>query len=153
MTVKGSTVGTIAVVWAAALALGACDAPPEPADDTAPVLLVEERDGLVFMRQNVEPAVTMEALFEGRVTVDAEGCPRLDTPDAPAVVWPRDHEVAVEGGEVTILDGEGAAVGTLGGTFSLAGGEVPLLSDDMGFTADDRARAEERCPGKYWIAA
>jgi hypothetical protein len=151
--VKRSTLGAIAAVWAVALALGACDGPLDPSGDTGPSLLVEERDGLVFMRQNVEPPVTMEALFQGRVIVDAEGCPRLDTPGGPAVVWPRDYDVAVEGGEFMILDGEGAAVGTLGGTFSLGGGEVTLLSDAMGFTADDRARAEERCPGRYWITA
>lgn len=150
---KGSKVGAIVAIWGMGLGLAACDDPAGPAADTGPSLLVEERDGLVFMRQNVEPAVTMEALFQGRVTVDAEGCPRLETPEAPAVVWPRDYDVAVESGEFTILDGEGDAVGTLGGEFSLGGGEVTLLSDAMGFTTDDRARADERCPGKYWITA
>lgn len=39
----------------------------------------------------------------------------------------------------------------MGGSFSLGGGEVPELSDTMGFTQADRDLAEDHCPGRYLI--
>lgn len=135
------------------LAVAACGDAVDPAGDETPepALVVEERFGVVFLTQNVFPRAMMDALYEGRVVADEEGCLRLDTPTASTVVWPRDYDVEERDVGIVVVNGEGSEVGTVGGAFSLAGGEVSELSDALGFTSEDRSRAAERCPGRYWI--
>lgn len=142
----------IATFPLAVLAVTACGDAVDPAAETPePALAVEERFGVVFLTQNVFPLAMMDALYEGRVVADEEGCLRLDTPTASTVVWPRDYDVKERDDGVVVVNGEGAEVGTVGGAFSLAGGEVSELSDALGFTSEDRSRAATHCPGRYWI--
>lgn len=150
---RSSMFARIATLSLAILAVAACGDAVDPAGDETPepALAVEDRGEIVFLTQNVVPLVAMDALYEGRVVVDDEGCLRLDTPTASTVVWPRDYDVEARDDGFVVVNGEGAEVGTVGGAFSLAGGEVNELSDAMGFTSEDRARAAERCPGRYWI--
>lgn len=133
------------------LAAGACSSSSITASNPEVRLQVEDEAGVVFMTQNVIHEVTMDALFEGAVVEDAEGCLRLDSPDAHAVIWPHGFSPREVDGGVEILDDEGTLVGTVGGEFSLAGGEITTLSDEMGFTQADRDLADSRCPGRYWI--
>lgn len=121
--------------------------------ETAVHLQVRHEQGVLLLTQNVVQEVTMDALYEGTVTADADGCLRLDGPSPVTVVWPMGYSLEREGGELRITDASGAPVGVLGGDFSLAGGEVAELLDAMGFTAEDRALAEARCPGDYWVVA
>lgn len=143
----------IATLWLAVLAVTACGDAVDPAADETPepALAVQDRAGVVLLTQNVVPLVAMDALYEGRVVADEEGCLRLDTPTASTVVWPHDYDVEQRDDGIVVVNGDGSEVGTIGGAFSLAGGEVNELSDAMGFTSEDRSRAAARCPGRYWI--
>lgn len=105
----------------------------------------------MVLTQNVVPQVTMDALFEGDVTLDGAGCIRLASGDAPTVIWPVGYGVRSEGSDRVVHDDQGARVGVIGGSFSLDGGEVPQLSDALGFSDDDRALAASQCPGGFWI--
>lgn len=133
---------------------GACSSdsssPTEPVPTSALQLTVQE-DVAVFT-QNVVPEATMEALYEGVVNVDGAGCLRLATPEAHTVIWPVGYGVRSEGPDRVVHDDQGNPAGTIGEAFSLPGGEVTELSDALGFTEDDRALADSRCPGRYWIA-
>lgn len=68
-------------------------------------------------------------------------------------MWPKGYGFDAKGDDVRILDAAGARVGTVGGAFKFGGGEVPYLHEGLGFTPDDRAFAEARCPGRFWIAS
>ena len=95
----------------------------------------------------------MDALFQGRVVTDAAGCIRLDSPppDAGTVVWPFGFTLAREGRVLSVRDAAGREVGRIGGSFRFGGGHVPFLHEGTGFSAAERARAEARCPGTFWI--
>lgn len=108
--------------------------------------------GVVFITMRTTPAESMEALFEGRVLMDAAGCLRIDTADGATVVWPKDYGFEIAAGVIRILDEQGDVIGHVGGTFELGGGEVPFLTEAAGFTGADQDLADSRCPGKYWIA-
>lgn len=133
------------------LACASCDGSPTSETQPRPRLHLQDAAHVVFMTQNVVPAATMDALFQGRVVADRAGCLRLDSPDPPTVVWPHGYRVRVGPDGVRILDRDGHTVGSVGKRFSLGGGEVPALADGMGFTEADRELAESRCPGRYWI--
>lgn len=145
----------VVLITTAALAVAGCGDTlgPDIYRTPEPALRIEDFSGIALFTQNVIPEVTMDALYEGRVDIDADGCLRLDTPDAPTVVWPLGYDLEGQGDVVAILDRHGETVGVAGGAFSLAGGEVDELTAAMGFDDEDRARAEERCPGEYWIVA
>lgn len=113
-------------------------------------LLFQERTGVVFVTQNVVPAAVMEALFEGPVVADPAGCLRLDSPDNATVVWPKGFTITENGSRMVVHDATGRAIGTIGESFRLGGGEVQSL-DGSSVSAADRERATAHCPGRYWI--
>ena len=139
---------TGAVALATAVAAACSSSPVELETETS--LEVSETAGVVLMTQNVVHDVTMDALYEGVVAADDAGCLRL-AGDGATVVWPRGYTARSSLGEVQIRDAEDRLVGQVGGSFSLAGGEVDSLTDQMGFTQEDRDLATSTCPGKYWI--
>lgn len=114
-------------------------------------LQAHDRAGVLLLTQNVAQGATMDALFVGPVVADDAGCLRLGGSDGPTVVWPQGYTAQSALGWVWIRDANGTAVGKVGGSFSLGGGEVPELSDAMGFTQADRDLAEDHCPGRYLI--
>lgn len=135
----------------AVLAAAACSSADIGGLEPDPSFEMEERDGVVFMTQNVVPAAMMDALYMGRVFLAEEGCLRLETSETASPVWPKGYGFSVAGGEIRVLDRDGEVVGTVGEEFRLPGGLVPELSDAMGFDQADRDLAESRCPGDYWI--
>lgn len=132
--------------------LGACSDPLSPGS-TSPNLQVLSASGVKLITQNLVPADAMNALFEGPVVSDEQGCIRLDAEDDATVIWPHGFtlESTIEG--IVIRDESGGSVGRLGDDFTLGGGEVTSLTDAMGFTDADRRLAEEHCPGRYWIVS
>ena len=113
-------------------------------------------DGLVFLSLNADPALlsqnapplaVMDALYEGRVSADANGCIRLESSDRHTVIWP--YQFKLSGNAV--LDADGRTIGTLGGQFKFGGGEVASLENIAIISDADRARAQARCPGRFWI--
>ena len=115
--------------------------------DEADLLGLNGGGNTVFLVQRNQPTVVMEALFEGRVEADAEGCLRLEGPNPATVVWPFGSRL--EGSRV--LDSAGHEIGRIGGEFRFGGGEVPSLQAWIAGTAEERGRIEARCPGRYWI--
>ena len=138
---------TAVVVLTAAVA--ACSSSPAELE-TQTSLEVSETAGVVLMTQDVVHDVTMDALYEGVVAADDAGCLRLGG-DGATVVWPRGYTAQGSLGEVWIRDDEARVVGQVGGSFSLPGGEVAVLTHEMGFTLEDREAATSACPGTYWI--
>ncbi len=125
---------------------------PEPALD-GDTIAVRIDAGIVFLRMRITPDAHMDALFEGRVVADDQGCLRLDSVDRHTVVWPAGYDFTAADGAVRILDADGSPVGVVGDAFRFGGGEVTSLHDGLGFTRADRELAEAHCPGRYWIVA
>lgn len=108
------------------------------------------QDDLIFLTQNRRPSAAMEALFTGPVVADDAGCLRLASEEGPTVVWPEGYTLDTSGDVPRVLDEDGAPAGAFNEELVLAGGEVPTLRTSMGFTDEDRERAEA-CPGRYWL--
>lgn len=137
-------------VAAALLILAACSE-ASPTEFTSPNLHVSSASGMHLITQNIVPAASMEALFQGRLFLDDRGCIRLDSEDDATVVWPHGFtaERTVEG--IVVRDADGALFGRIGDELSLVGGKVATLHEGMGFTEEDRSLATQHCPGRYWI--
>jgi hypothetical protein len=117
--------------------------------DPAAVRLNE--GGILFLTQNLAPNAVMEALFQGRIVADEAGCLRLQPGDRVTVIWPKGFTLERVSGAFLVRDAGGRAVGRIGDTFRLGGGEVPYLHQGIGLSAADRERAMSRCPGIFWI--
>lgn len=113
--------------------------------------LTEDESGFVFLVQATVPSAVMDALFQGRVVADANGCLRLDSVDDATVVWPAGYRLVRDGTQLLVRSPEGRTAGRLGGSFKLGGGEVDALHDGLSISAADRQIAQSRCPGKFWI--
>lgn len=138
---------------ALALGLAACSSPsgPElagPQEVAGAVLMTH--DG--FFNQG-STNVGMDALFEGDVARDEEGCLRIASADRHTVIWPAGYRLTERDGNLVVLDAEGQAAGTVGGTFRLGGGEAETLHEDLRVSDAVRETATERCPGRYWIVS
>jgi hypothetical protein len=129
----------------AGVLLAACASDPAGTQDP-------DDDDILFLVQTVVPDVVMDALFVGRVVVDPAGCVRLDSVDDATVVWPKAFALDARDGALRVLNAQQQEAGRIGGTFRLAGGEVPFLHGQS-VSAADRARAATRCPGRYWMVA
>lgn len=143
----------LGLALALGLAVAACSSPSSPE-----LAEPQEVSGAVLMTHdgffNQEPTnVGMDALFEGEVTRDAEGCLRIGGADRPTVIWPAGYELTERGDDLVVLDSEGRDVGTVGGAFRLGGGEVETLHEDLKVSDAVRETATERCPGRYWIVS
>jgi hypothetical protein len=122
--------------------LGGCRS--EPLDLT-------EDEAFVFLVQKVTPLIVMDALFEGRVRADAQGCIRLESVDDATVVWPAGFRLVRDGTDLEIRDADDRPVGRLGDRFRLGGGEVAELHDGLGLDPAVRQLAANGCPGRFWI--
>jgi hypothetical protein len=138
---------TVRAACMAALALAACS----PGEAGGPALAGGENpDAAVFLRQNEPAQNVMDALFQGRVLRDAQGCLRLEGAQPATVIWPYGFTLENRPGGLHVRDAAGRALGRIGGSFRFGGGFVP--SDDYAGLSDaDRALAGSRCPGEYWI--
>lgn len=107
-----------------------------------------------FPRQAFGGEGGMMALTEGRLTLDGEGCLRIETPGyAPVPVWPADFGLDTGDDGVRVLDREGRLVGRVGQKISLGGGGIPKGTLEGNDLLDKRTLDEllERCPGGYWL--
>lgn len=148
------------VVVGMSVGVGACSSPTSGLDagadgavERAVALEVRQGGGILLLTQATEPEVSMDALYTGPVTADAGGCLRLDTAEGVTVVWPKGFRARSSDGGTVIENAGGRAVGRVGDSFRLGGGEVPFLHEGLGFTPTDQELAASRCPGKFWIVA
>ena len=133
----------------ACFALAACD----PAAGTRPRTTLDDPPGVVFLAEETAANAYMDALFQGGVTLDTQGCLRLDTSERHTVVWPHGYTLEASSGAFRVKDEQGRLVGTIGGSFRFGGGEVPSLASVVNLSASARAQAEANCPGRYWLAS
>lgn len=133
------------VPWVVTMAMGAVGCANEPFD------LTDDSVRFVFLAQQVAPTVVMDALFEGRVVTDAQGCLRLDSAVGATVVWPFGSRLVLEGTHLEIRNASGRRIGRVGGTFRFGGGELEALHPGLALRDGDRQLASSRCPGRYWI--
>ncbi len=123
-----------------------------PTGNAGPLAVRSQEPGeVIFLVQNATPDAVMGALFQGRVIKDDHGCLRLESADQHTVIWPNGFTLEGVGAELRVLDGTRNEVGRIGGSFRLGGGEVPVLHGGVPVSPDDRQRAIESCPGRYWI--
>ncbi len=105
-------------------------------------------DGQTIYFPRQAPAVAgMDALMEGTLVLDDNGCLRVQyesvfLAEAPVIIWHYDFSLAVEGEEITVLNGDGEPVGRVGEWTRLGGGGGRTLAEP---------EMPEACPGPYWI--
>lgn len=113
---------------------------------------------VVFAAQQRRPNGVMDALFTGKVVLDAQGCFRLDIPPgeevSTTVVWPFGASLEGRGPTMRVLDEDGRLIVRVGGDTSFGGGFVPGV-DHMASTGalspNMVSALRIRCPGQFWI--
>lgn len=140
-----STIRPLAAITA--LALAACSR----GEDRGPSLAGGEKpDATVFLVQSEPQDAVMEALYEGKIVRDAQGCLRIEGADPATVVWPYGFTLVGSGADLQVKDAAGRVLGRIGDSFKFGGGHVP--SGNYAFLPEpDRAAAAARCPGDVWI--
>lgn len=113
---------------------------------------VDDASDTVFLTQATPPGAVMEALYEGRVYRDEQGCLRLETMSGMGhtAVWPYGFTLETRGGASHVVDPRRRSIGRVGGSFRFGGGEVPS-AEWADLTTEQRALAQSRCPGRYWV--
>jgi hypothetical protein len=93
----------------------------------------------------------MDALFQGHVVRDDQGCLRLQGAQPATVIWPLGSTLESRDGTRYVKDGAGRELARIGAATSLGGGYVPS-HEYANLSARDRSLAQTRCPGEYWLA-
>lgn len=131
-----------------ALGLSAC----AQADGTNPARNGNDPpNATVFLTQSTRPKATMEALYEGKVNRDPQGCLRVESEGGAVVIWPYGFRLAERDGGLYVENEQGRTIGQIGGDFRMGGGFVSTGNTAAFLTGADRARAA-KCPTEsYWI--
>ena len=116
------------------------------------------RSAVYFPVQSSESADAMTALIRGELTLDGEGCLRIEEPaqDLGSVpVWPAGFEAVTSGDETRVLDEEERVVGRVGEWITVGGGGIAVGTlEDNDLVKEPVLRGLlARCPGDYWLAA
>lgn len=105
-------------------------------------------DGQIIYFPRQAPAVaSMEALLEGTLVLDDNGCLRVQhesvpPAEAPVIIWHYDFLLDINGAEVTVLNGDGEPVGRVGEWTRMGGGNSRTVAEP---------EMPPACPGPYWI--
>jgi hypothetical protein len=110
-----------------------------------------EVPGVAFPRQGpVEgPRVVMEALLIGRLVL-ADGCLRIESvhgDGSQLPIWPPEFDLAAQGDEIQVLDGEGRVVARVGEEVYMGGGGGSATA----LAGCVREQLPDACSGPYWI--
>lgn len=140
----------------AAFAAAACSSPSSSLDHDLLVeadhVAAQDGVGIHLLVQIDDLDAYPNALYRGRLMLDAAGCVRLAASTGPTtVLWPKGFSGRAVDGEIEIRDQLGAVVGRTGRNFRLGGGGVPTLHEGLGFTMADHELAVSRCPGAFWL--
>lgn len=145
--------------WVLLVGLSACSSPTsnldsdtEPEVERATVLEARSEAGVVLFTQLFDLDAYPSALARSVLTVDDDGCLRLESTERPTVLWPKGFRARSEGARTAILNAAGEVVGRTGDVFRMGGGGLPFLHEGLGFTPEDQALAVSRCPGEFWLA-
>ncbi|MDH3223344.1 MAG: hypothetical protein OEO23_06480 [Gemmatimonadota bacterium] len=106
---------------------------------------------ILFLTQLEAQSTVLQALYQGRVNLDQQGCLRLEgTADRHTVIWPHGFGLARDKVSVIVQDPDGREKVRVGENTRFGGGEVVDLPTGL-LSAGMAAAARERCPGRYWI--
>jgi hypothetical protein len=125
----------------------ACGGDPGPGPDLTGLANPE---ATVFLALKDPPGVFMEALFQGTVTRDANGCLRAEGSEGATVIWPHGTRLEARGSALFVVDAAGRELGRIGGRFRMGGGYSQAAYHYL--SGADTERAQTRCPGNYWVA-
>ncbi|HEY0021392.1 MAG TPA: hypothetical protein VGB24_00720 [Longimicrobium sp.] len=115
-----------------------------------PTLSGDENPLAVTFVAQVNQTTSMEALYHGVVSRDANGCLRAEG-SSRTVIWPEGWKLEARGESLFVKDATGSEVGRIGGQFRLGGGEIPSV-EFASLSASDAQLLQTRCPGSYWLA-
>ena len=109
--------------------------------------------GAVFLTQENPQGAFMDALFQGRISLDDEGCLRAESAGGsrPTVIWPAGYTLHSNMGALRVKDADGDVVGVVGGRFSIGGGYGQ--GEFVNLSPTERELFETRCPGVVWLAS
>ncbi len=106
---------------------------------------------ILFLTQLEPQSIVLQALYQGRVDLDQQGCFRLQgTADRHTVVWPHGFGLVRDKVSVIVQDSRGREKVRVGENTRFGGGEVADLPAGL-LSAEMAAAAQQRCPGRYWI--
>jgi hypothetical protein len=107
----------------------------------------------VFLVHKTPHPNGMDALYEGSVDRDPQGCLRVDADGGAVVIWPYGFTLRTRSGGLYVENAEGRTVGRIGGDFRMGGGLVDAVHLDTYLSEIDRARAAVCHADSYWIAS
>ena len=111
----------------------------------------EDPSATVFVSLDAALDLYPDALYQGRVVRDEQGCLRTEGPGQYTVVWPYGYQLVERGGKLHVQDAQGNDVGKIGGSFKFGGGEMQTI-DHLPISTQKRERAVGSCPGRFWLA-
>ena len=108
---------------------------------------------VVFVSLQSDPNAWPEALYQGGLLIDDEGCLRLQGWSSnPAVVWPTGYRLSSIDGRLFIRDAQGEVRARLDADFQLGGGEMQTV-DHLDLSSSSRTALATHCPGTYYLAS
>jgi hypothetical protein len=134
-----------------AVLAGCANGTSEVAEPPGAVLLDGTGHEVVFLTLDRVPGAHMEALFDGPLVLDAQGCLRGGDEEAATFIWPYGFDAVPGTSGLEIRDRDGGLVGRPGESVRLGGGIVATLHGGIPMDPGVRETARTRCPGRYWI--
>lgn len=111
----------------------------------------QSQSEVYFLQLKEANAGQMEAQLRGKLVL-TEGCLRIqigeNKEDAYTTIWPFEFALNVQSGSVSILNGEGHVVASVGDEVLVSGGELPFLSRQEFL---DNFSGPYLCPNPYWL--
>ena len=112
----------------------------------------------VFVRSNVRSAIELEALAQGRLEIDKNGCLRIGGADGPFVIWHHDSRIErTDDGRIRITDGYSGNTAYVGDEIAMGGGVGNRVTPASGGRQDVPTNTTEPIPeacatGEIWTA-
>ncbi len=112
----------------------------------------------VFVRNSVRTDVALEALMQGKLVVDRNGCLRIGGAEGPFVIWHHDSRIErTEDGRIKITDGYSGNTAYVGDEIAMGGGQGNRVPPATGGRAEVPSNVTEPIPaacaaGEIWTA-
>jgi hypothetical protein len=112
----------------------------------------------VFVRNSVRNDVELEALAQGRLEIDRNGCLRIGGEQGPFVIWHHDSRIERTGdGRIKITDGYSGNTAYVGDEIAMGGGQQNRVPPATGGRAETPTNVTEPIPeacasGEIWWA-
>jgi len=138
MAAQSTKLGRTGVAIACAGALVACTSSPDP----TPTPTSTDAELRIVTNHTPEPS-GMEALLNGSLATDDEGCVFAQTRDTRVtLVWPDGYSVRGDSASYEVVDGDGVVIAKSGEELAIGGG---------GGTTDDSWGNADCIVGEVWI--